>query len=151
MRPNGIIDVPRTKEYSGRAAERISPSSQTAPIKPSLRVLVDRASLGCWPKYTPTPRSGDDARSNIPGFSPRADLDVERQLSLKIGTRLVREWHGRTCHVTVLEEGFLFEDRRYASLTQIARAVTGANWSGPRFFGLRQRVRSGKEQAGQNA
>ena len=69
------------------------------------------------------------------------DLDIERQLSLKTGTRLVREWHGRTCHVTVLEEGFLFEDRRYASLTQIARTITGANWSGPRFFGLRQRTR----------
>ena len=77
------------------------------------------------------------------------DLDVERQLSLKTGTRLVREWHGRTCHVTVLEQGFLFEDRRYASLTQIARDVTGTNWSGPRFFGLRQRSRipSGGAQA----
>lgn len=71
------------------------------------------------------------------------DLDVERQLSLKTGTRLVREWHGRTCHVTVLDEGFLFADRRYASLTQIARAITGANWSGPRFFGLKQRSRAG--------
>lgn len=70
------------------------------------------------------------------------NLDVERQLSLKTGTRLVREWHGRTCHVTVLEEGFLFENRRYASLSQIARAVTGARWSGPRFFGLRQRFRA---------
>lgn len=69
------------------------------------------------------------------------DLDIERQLSLKTGTRLVREWHGRTCHVTVLEDAFLFEDRRYASLTQIARSITGANWSGPRFFGLRQRTR----------
>lgn len=69
------------------------------------------------------------------------DLDVERQLTLKTGTRLVREWHGRTCHVTVLEEGFLFQDRRYASLTQIARSITGTKWSGPRFFGLRQRAR----------
>lgn len=70
------------------------------------------------------------------------DLDVERQLSLKAGTRLVREWNGRTLHVAVLEDGFLFEDRRYASLTQIARTVTGTNWSGPRFFGLRQRSKA---------
>lgn len=69
------------------------------------------------------------------------DLDVERQLSLKAGTRLVREWRGRTCHVTVLENGFLFEDRRYSSLSQIATSVTGTKWSGPRFFGLRQRSR----------
>jgi hypothetical protein len=67
------------------------------------------------------------------------DLDVERQLSLKTGTRLVREWHGRTCHVTVLENSFLYEDQQYASLSQIARVVTGTKWSGPRFFGLRQR------------
>ena len=79
------------------------------------------------------------------------DLDVERQLSLKTGTRLVREWHGRTCHVTVLEEGFLFENRRYASLSQIARAVTGARWSGPRFFGLRQRFRTPDSGAVANA
>lgn len=70
------------------------------------------------------------------------DLDVERQLSLKAGTRLVREWQGRTCHVTVLPDGFLFEDRRYASLSQIARSITGTKWSGPRFFGLRQRSRA---------
>lgn len=70
------------------------------------------------------------------------ELDLERQMSLKVGTRLVRQWHGRTCSVTVLEDGFLFEERRYASLSQIARAITGANWSGPRFFGLRQRTRT---------
>jgi hypothetical protein len=68
------------------------------------------------------------------------DLDVERQLSLKTGTRLVREWHGRTCHVTVLESSFLYEDQQYASLSQIARVITGTKWSGPRFFGLRQRA-----------
>jgi hypothetical protein len=69
------------------------------------------------------------------------DLDVERQLKLKTGTRLVREWRGRTCHVTVLEEGYQFEERRYASLSHIAREVTGTSWSGPRFFGLRQKGR----------
>ena len=68
------------------------------------------------------------------------DLDVERQLSLRTGTRLVREWHGRTCHVTVLESSFLYEDQQYASLSQIARVITGTKWSGPRFFGLRQRA-----------
>ena len=54
----------------------------------------------------------------------------------------MREWRGRTCHVTVLEEGYEFEDRRYASLSHIAREVAGTNWSGPRFFGLRQKDRS---------
>ena len=52
------------------------------------------------------------------------------------GTRLVREWKGRTISVEVLETGFAFEDRTWRSLSEIARHVTGAHWSGPRFFGL---------------
>lgn len=52
------------------------------------------------------------------------------------GARLVREWHGRTYTVDVLETGFLFDGQHYGSLSQVARAITGARWSGPRFFGL---------------
>lgn len=52
------------------------------------------------------------------------------------GTRLIREWHGRSHSVDVIEEGFVFEGRTYASLSAIAREITGARWSGPRFFGL---------------
>ena len=57
-------------------------------------------------------------------------------LSLKPGARLVREWNGRTYCVIALEEGFDFKGRRYRSLSQIAREITGTRWSGPRFFGL---------------
>jgi hypothetical protein len=55
---------------------------------------------------------------------------------LRSGTRLLRTWRGRTMSVTVLDNGFLFEDRRYTSLTEVAHAITGSHWSGPRFFGL---------------
>jgi len=58
---------------------------------------------------------------------------------LRPGTQLVRSWHGRTITATVEEGGFLFEGRHYRSLSQIAREVTGAGWSGPRFFGLTAR------------
>jgi hypothetical protein len=57
---------------------------------------------------------------------------------LKPGTRLLREWQGRKYTVIVLEDGFEYEGERYLSLTQIARRITGAHWSGPRFFGLRK-------------
>jgi hypothetical protein len=50
------------------------------------------------------------------------------------GTRLVREWHGRTYTVDVLDVGFLWEGGQYHSLSEIARAITGTRWSGPRFF-----------------
>lgn len=52
------------------------------------------------------------------------------------GTRLVREWNGRNHTVEVLEQGFLCDGQRYRSLSAVARAITGARWSGPRFFGL---------------
>jgi Protein of unknown function (DUF2924) len=57
-------------------------------------------------------------------------------LSLKSGARLVREWSGRTHTVTVTEEGFEHAGANYPSLTKIAKKITGAHWSGPRFFGL---------------
>jgi Protein of unknown function (DUF2924) len=57
-------------------------------------------------------------------------------LSLKPGARLVREWRGRTHTVTVTEEGFEYARTSYPSLTKVAEKITGAHWSGPRFFGL---------------
>lgn len=68
-------------------------------------------------------------------------IDVERHHQLKPGTRLVHKWHGKVFVIEVLDQGYLFEDRHYASLTRIAREITGAAWSGPRFFGLVKRVR----------
>jgi hypothetical protein len=52
------------------------------------------------------------------------------------GTRLVREWNGRTIDVIATEAGMLWEGRTYRSLSAIAREVTGTAWSGPRFFGI---------------
>jgi Protein of unknown function (DUF2924) len=57
-------------------------------------------------------------------------------LTLKPGARLVREWRGRTHTVTVTEDGFEYGGASYPSLTKIAKKITGAHWSGPRFFGL---------------
>ena len=56
--------------------------------------------------------------------------------SLKPGTRLVRSWRGKMHQILILDDSFEFDGRRYASLTQIASDITGAHWSGPRFFGL---------------
>ena len=67
------------------------------------------------------------------------EVTSPRDLTIKSGTRLVRSWQGRTYHVLVLDDGFEHEGRRYERLSQIARAITGAHWSGPRFFGLRKR------------
>jgi Protein of unknown function (DUF2924) len=58
---------------------------------------------------------------------------------IKPGSRLVREWHGRTHKVCVTDDGFEFQGKAYRSLTRIAHDITGAHWSGPRFFGLTKR------------
>jgi hypothetical protein len=53
-----------------------------------------------------------------------------------LGTRLLREWNGRTYIVDVTQEGYMLDGRAFRSLTAVARQITGAHWSGPRFFGL---------------
>ena len=55
---------------------------------------------------------------------------------LRPGNRLVRRWRGRTFVVEVTETGLVFDGERHASLSVIARKITGTRWSGPKFFGL---------------
>ena len=57
---------------------------------------------------------------------------------MKLGTRLVREWGGTTHSVLVIQTGFEWQSKTYRSLSKIAFEITGARWSGPRFFGLVQ-------------
>lgn len=59
--------------------------------------------------------------------------------ALKPGTVLTREWGGTTHRVIVLEEGFAWSGQNYRSLSEIATRISGTRWSGPRFFGLKQR------------
>ena len=60
---------------------------------------------------------------------------------IKPGTRLVRAWGGETHTVTVLADGaFEWNGSRYRSLSAIARAITGTNWNGHTFFGLKKRA-----------
>jgi hypothetical protein len=64
---------------------------------------------------------------------------IGRRRKFKPGTRLIREWQGRTHEVTVLQDGFRWNDETYRSLSAIARAITGTRWNGHVFFGLRSR------------
>jgi len=116
----------------------------------------------CWRK--PAPEIGPDLlrrgiawkrQSRIHGdLPPHARREIEAilsrliagksavnedRVSLRTGTRLVREWHGIKHQVVVLEGGYEHDGRHYSSLTQVASAITGAHWSGPRFFDLKSR------------
>jgi hypothetical protein len=57
---------------------------------------------------------------------------------LRTGTTLVREWRGTTHRVTIVDDGYLWNGKTHQSLSSIARAITGTNWNGPRFFGMRE-------------
>jgi len=62
---------------------------------------------------------------------------VRRRRALSPGTVLIREWHGVGRQVTIIEKGVLYRGQRYRSMSEVARLITGARWSGPRFFGVK--------------
>ncbi len=94
----------------------------------AIRRAFERALKG---DRKPNGKAGARRTSTLsPASSPSPSL------VLRPGTHLVREWNGRSYQVEVLEDGFQMDGKRYRSLSAIARKITGAHWSGPRFFGL---------------
>jgi hypothetical protein len=85
-------------------------------LKPSTRRLLERL--------------GSDARSGRP-------LRLAAAAPASAGTVLMRDWQGATHEVKVLDRGVLYQRKRYRSLSEVARLITGSRWSGPLFFGLR--------------
>lgn len=79
-----------------------------------------------------------------PGAAPRS---AGASIQIKPGSTLLREWHGRTFTVLAREAGFEMAGQRFATLSEIARHITGAHWSGPRFFGLKRASRPGLSDA----
>ena len=70
-------------------------------------------------------------------FKQNGAANTPPRPELKPGTRLVREWQGRTYEVLVLDDGFSWQGTHHRSLSAIARKITGTAWSGPLFFGLK--------------
>jgi hypothetical protein len=66
--------------------------------------------------------------------------EADRLRRLKPGTEVVREFQGERHTVVITAEGFRWRGEDYPSLTAIARTITGTNWNGPRFFGLREKA-----------
>lgn len=83
--------------------------------------------------------AGETSAADPPPQRPSRDL--------KPGTRLLREWQGLTHTVTITERGFAYDGKAYRSLSQIARTITGTRWSGPLFFGLRDKRRGASNMA----
>ena len=93
--------------------------------------------LQCQVRGGPKARMIEDLNRIAAGSASRASVGTR----LRTGAKLIREWQGRTWTVEVIDGGFLMGGERYVSLSAIARKITGARWSGPRFFGLAAEVR----------
>jgi hypothetical protein len=84
---------------------------------------------------------GDAATMGLGSSNNKAPAasNSSTSITLREGNRLVRDWNGTTHTVLVLESGFEWRGQQFGSLSKIAEAITGAHWSGPRFFGLVKR------------
>jgi hypothetical protein len=83
-------------------------------------------------------------------FNETGEIRRRSRPELKSGTRLVREWQGRTYEVLVLDGGFSWQNTHHRSLSALARKITGTAWSGPLFFGLKPN-RSATRRSSQQA
>ncbi|TGQ33408.1 DUF2924 domain-containing protein [Mesorhizobium sp. M00.F.Ca.ET.216.01.1.1] len=82
------------------------------------------------------PGRQDGVPSVWPASSDKALTAPPQSPPPKVGSRLMREWNGRMHIVEVVDDGFVLDGKTYGSLSAVARRITGAHWSGPRFFGL---------------
>jgi Protein of unknown function (DUF2924) len=82
--------------------------------------------------------------SGSPEKAGQNAVDLVRRIAdVRPGTVLGREWNGRMQRVTVIADGFAWNGKTYPSLSQVAFAITGTRWNGPRFFGLRDKPEKG--------
>jgi hypothetical protein len=79
------------------------------------------------------------AKEAGPAMSARLASFDQKRTELTPGTVLVREWDRQSQRVMVMADGFAWNGQTYDSLSKVAFAITGTKWSGPRFFGLRDR------------
>ena len=113
-------------ELSGVNLPHASPSL----LRHMIAYQLQEKAVGKLPAYIERELDRLNGNSNTDGPT------MSRRGPILPGTWFVREWNGRTIAVTAIEGGFEWESETYRSLSEIARAVTGAHWSGPRFFGL---------------
>lgn len=107
-----LFDKPAPKQISSPMMRRILANAYQLSELGGLTAREERSLMAALkPKTTKTPR-----------YQP--------------GTKLLREWQGVAHEVTVLEAGYEWNGRTWRSLSAVAKAITGAHWSGPRFFGL---------------
>jgi hypothetical protein len=101
-------------------------------LRRSIAQTIQEKAYGGLP---PATRRLLDQMVKFASAKPHGRLELPRRI--KLGSELVRTWNGRTYRVKVVAGGFAYGGKTFASLSEIATAITGTRWNGPRFFGLR--------------
>lgn len=125
----GDMDLSALRERWTEIDDRAAPSVPATVLRSLIAHRLQEKRLGGLPalvrrELVRVARDDDSGAPRLP--APQ----------LSPGTRLVREWNGQTITVEVGEDGFHYDGRDWNTLSQIACHITGAHWSGPRFFGL---------------
>ena len=85
------------------------------------------------------PATHNKLMSHLEGFAKNKEVSSNMMRAARPGTRIVREWGSKLHEVAVVDSGYEYDGKRYRSLSEIARQITGTRWSGPAFFGLKKR------------
>jgi hypothetical protein len=130
------LDVPALRQrWAALFGDDPSPNQGRALLIRAIAYrLQERASAGLKPS---TQRLLDQIADNRSNDAPQSM--PKRRASA--GTVLIRQWRGVSHRVTVLDTDVVYQGRRYKSLSEVARAITGSRWSGPLFFGLKGRAK----------
>jgi Protein of unknown function (DUF2924) len=107
------------------------------------RILAYRLQADRWGDLDDASRRLLDSSGSPERAGQNAANLVRHIADVRPGTSLGREWNGRLHRVAVLAEGFAWNGKIYRSLSQVAFAITGTRWNGPRFFGLRDKLSKG--------
>jgi hypothetical protein len=138
----------RALDLAGLRARWRSLTGRTAPAHVPrmllLQVLAYRVQAAALGDLDPVTARVLDRLAAEGRSSMRVQVLVPDRIGIRPGTVLVREWDGTPQRVMVLADGFAWNGTTYQSLSQVARAITGTRWNGPRFFGLRDK----KDRAG---
>lgn len=131
----------QTLDLDGLRARWRSVFGRTAPAhlpKPLLlRILAYRLQVERFGDVDPATARLLDRVAREKGKDRSASVPLADRDAVKPGAILVREWEGQLHRVMALADGYVWNGSTYQSLSQVARAITGTRWNGPRFFGLR--------------
>ena len=137
MKPNSreaLPDQEQLKLIEGHQLRQIATHVELGEIPKNASARFLRGQIAWTIQALEAGHDSSSLRKNLIGSLRKAK--TMKVPLYKPGTRLIREWQGVTHEITIEEKGFTWDGRRYKSLSEIARAITGTRWSGPRFFGL---------------